>query len=104
MAIIKNSTNYRDFPADAVVKNLPCKAGDMDSIPGWRTKIPCATRPLSPGAQLLNPRAQESVRHSEGSCTMQQGPHVLQLRPDAAKYINKYFLKKVYGDDRGWDG
>ena len=35
-----------DFPGGPVVKNLPCKAGDMGSIPGWGTKIPhAATKP-----------------------------------------------------------
>jgi len=30
-----------DFPSDPVVKNPLCNA-DMDSIPGWGTKIPHA--------------------------------------------------------------
>ena len=38
----------KDFPDGPVVKNLPCKAGDMGSIPGWGTKIPHATEQLSP--------------------------------------------------------
>ena len=32
-----------DFPSGPVVKNPPCNAGDMGSIPGWGTKIPQAT-------------------------------------------------------------
>ena len=31
-----------------MVKNLPSNAGDAGSIPGWGTKIPHATRQLSP--------------------------------------------------------
>ena len=27
-------------------KNLPYEAGVMGSIPGWGTKIPCATKPV----------------------------------------------------------
>ena len=30
-----------------MVKNPPCNAGDLGSIPGWGTKIPQATEPLS---------------------------------------------------------
>ena len=28
----------RDFPDGPVVKNPPCKAGNMGSIPGWGTQ------------------------------------------------------------------
>ena len=34
----------RHFPGGPVVKNLPCNAGDVRSIPGWGTKIPYAIR------------------------------------------------------------
>ena len=30
-----------------MVKNPPCNAGDLGSIPGWGTKIPQAMEPLS---------------------------------------------------------
>ena len=36
-------TNFQDFPHSPVVKNLPCNAGDVDSIPGWGAKISLAT-------------------------------------------------------------
>ena len=39
-----------DFPGGPVVKNLPCKAGDTGSIPGWGSKIPHAEEQLSPCA------------------------------------------------------
>ena len=35
------------FPRGPVVKNQPCNAGDMDSIPDQRTMIPHATEQLS---------------------------------------------------------
>ena len=38
----------KDFPGAPVVKNLPSNAGDVGSSPGWGTKIPHATRQLSP--------------------------------------------------------
>ena len=37
-----------DFPGSPVVKNLPCKAGDVGLIPSRRTKIPQAMEQLSP--------------------------------------------------------
>ena len=40
----------KDFPGGPVVKNLPCKAGDTGSIPGWGTKIPHAEEQLTPHA------------------------------------------------------
>ena len=40
----------RDFPGGPVVKNLPCSAGNVGSIPGQGTKIPHATGQLSPRA------------------------------------------------------
>ena len=43
-------TWVRDFPGDPVVKNPPCDARDMGSIPGQRTKIPHAEEQLSPRA------------------------------------------------------
>ena len=36
-----------DFPGGPVVKNPPCNAEDVSSIPGQGTKIPHATEPLS---------------------------------------------------------
>ena len=40
----------RDFPGGPVVKNLPCNAGNVGSIPGWGTKIPHYLVQLSPTA------------------------------------------------------
>ena len=36
-------TCMRDFPDGPVVKNPPFNSGDVGSIPGQGTKIPCAT-------------------------------------------------------------
>ena len=38
-----------------MVKNPPSNAGDMDSIPGWGTKIPHAAGQLSPRAATTEP-------------------------------------------------
>ena len=45
----------RDFPGGPVVKNLPAKAGDVDSISGWGIKIPHASGQLSPSATTTEP-------------------------------------------------
>ena len=37
-----------DVPGCPVVKNLPCSAGDVHSIPGQGTEIPEAVEQLSP--------------------------------------------------------
>ena len=42
----------RDFPGGPVVRNLPCNAKDMGSVPGRATKTPHAMEQLSPCAQL----------------------------------------------------
>ena len=60
----KKKVLRRDFPSGPAVKNLPCNAGDMGSIPGLQTKIPQAA-----GQQRGCP---------------------LQLRPNTAKQIYKY--------------
>ena len=38
-----------DYTGGPVLKNPPCNAGDLGSIPGKGTKIPHATEQLSPG-------------------------------------------------------
>ena len=48
-----------DFPGGPMVKNLPCNAGDVSSIPGQGTKIPQAAEQLSPGT-----RTPESTHHN----------------------------------------
>lgn len=50
---VQNSKTSRDFPGGPLVKNLPCSAGDVGSIPSWGIKILQAVRLLSP--QLWNP-------------------------------------------------
>ena len=49
----KPRKNKRDFPGGSVVKNLLCNAGDMGSIPVWRTKIPQAVGQLSRSSRAL---------------------------------------------------
>ena len=47
-----------DFPGGPVVKNLPCNAGVMGSIPDWGTKIPHsrATKSAGPDNWALTPQ------------------------------------------------
>ena len=44
-----------DFPGGLVVKNLPCNARDMGSIPGLGTKIAHAVEQLNPRATTPEP-------------------------------------------------
>ena len=41
-----------NFPGGPVVKNPPCSAGNMGSIPGGETKIPYAVEQLNPGTTM----------------------------------------------------
>ena len=41
---------HYDFPGGSGVKNLPCNAGAVGLIPGWKTKVPDAVEQLSPHA------------------------------------------------------
>ena len=51
--------NFEKYPGDLphgpVVKNLPCKAGDVGLIPGRGTKPPHAREQLSPHATTTEP-------------------------------------------------
>ena len=68
-----------DFPGGPVVTNPPCNAGNAGSIPGRGTKIPYACEQLIPRTTTKDPAWHE------------EGPNLLQLRPDAA---NKDPFKK----------
>ena len=61
-----------DFSGGPVVRNLPCIAGDIGSIPGWGTNIPHAAEQLSPSATTKILCATTKTQCSQ---------------------INKYFLK-----------
>ena len=74
-----------DFPGGPVVKNLPCNAGDMCSIPSGETEIPHVSEQLNPHVKTTVPElsgagatARELIYHNERFCMM-------QLRPDATK-------------------
>ena len=62
----------RDFPGGAVAKNLPCRAGDVCSLPDQ-------------GGKISHAAAGESVCHSERSRAMPGRSHRPQLRPSATK-------------------
>ena len=54
-----------DFPGCPVVKKSPCDAGDAGLIPGWRAKIPHASKQLSPCASTAEAR----MPQLENPCT-----------------------------------
>ena len=47
--------NIGDFPGGPVVKNPPCNAGDVGSIPGQGTKISHVAGQLSPCTTTTEP-------------------------------------------------
>ena len=51
---------FRDFSGGPGVKNLPSNAGDMDSIPGWGTKIPLVKGQISPHSATVEPTCSEA--------------------------------------------
>ena len=51
----KKNPTRGNFPGGPVVKNLPCNAGDVGSIPGWGTKIPHAAGQLGSCATTIEP-------------------------------------------------
>ena len=61
----KHSRKYiqRDFPGGPVVKNLPCNAEDLGSIPGWGTKIPRAMELLNPCTATIDPMRCNKIPH-----------------------------------------
>ena len=62
----------RDFSDGPVVKNLPCRAGDMGSVLGQGTKIPHASAAKPLCSQLLSPHALEPMRPNGRVCALQQ--------------------------------
>jgi len=54
-------TYYRDFPGGPVVKNLPCSARDVSSVPGQGTKIAQAIGQVSPHATTKTQHSQINI-------------------------------------------
>ena len=73
-----------DFPGGPPIKNLPFNAGDMNPIPGWRSKIPHASKQLSPctSATETASMTREALCHNSSRVA----PQRCQMpKPDAAK-------------------
>ena len=84
-----------DFLGGPVVKNLPCNAGDVGSIPGWGTRIPHVVEQLS-----LHAATREFDCCNERSLMMQQKFHMLQLRQ--INQSNKQTNKKNQCQKTNW--
>lgn len=75
-----------DSPAGPVPKNVPCRAGDVSSIPGQGTNTPQALEQLSPRAASTETYTSQRARMPHGKI-----PHYTaeipwpQLRLDAVK-------------------
>ena len=56
-----------------MVKNPPCNAGDVGSIPDQGTKIPHAVKQLSPRATITEPRCLSPCATTRGRVCVPQG-------------------------------
>lgn len=52
-----------EFPGGLLVKNPPCNVGDVDSTPGWETKIP-----ICPGQLSWRATAKDSAGSNKDPC------------------------------------
>ena len=100
------------------MKNLPCKGGDEGSVPGRRTKIPCAVEQLSPSAEAAEARGpgahgprllspQGTARTLCGATREPAGcDRVLHppLRPAAAQRVNTVNIKQGRRRGTAWSG
>ena len=71
MAPCLKNVQFGDFPSGPGVKNLPCNAGDMASIPDQGTKNPPAAEQLSQGATT---RESTTRRTSRAATKTQHSP------------------------------
>ena len=62
-----------DFPDGLVVRNLPCNAGDLSSIPGQGTKTPRAAGQLGWPVVTTEP-----VLHKQSLCIILKRSHTMQ--------------------------
>ena len=74
-----------------MIKNLPCNAGDVGSIPGLGSKIPYPMEHLDPNTSTTKPTAttRASVHHSERSHMMLRRLCMLLVRPDQPNNVDK---------------
>ena len=56
---------FGDLTSGPVIKNIPCRAGDVCSVPGQGTKIPQAVEQLSPWATTRVQAPQERIPRGE---------------------------------------
>ena len=94
ICIFKNF--FRDFPGGLVVKDPPCHAEDVASIPGQGTKIPQAAEQLILLTATTEP-IYSRIRMLQGKILHDTAEiHLLQTEPEAAKYFkNIFFCKKL---------
>ena len=85
-------TVFLDFPGSPVVKNIPCDAGDLGSIPGWGTQILHTMGQLRPHAI------------TKEACTLQGRPNVAKtfkkLKHNSISFLYRCRVQdlKQFGD------
>ena len=86
----KKHTAIRDFPGGPVVRNLPCNAGNVGSIPGWGTKIPRVVGATEP--MCLNYRTRNKTTTKDPTCHDQdsmQSDKQIKITPEKAIAIGQ---------------
>ena len=79
-----------------MVKNLPCSAGDVGLVPGWRTKVPHAEeqlRALTTARESVHLANRESIGCDERSCICDKDPVGCKDLTQPNRQMNKYFKR-----------
>ena len=100
--------NFWDFPGGPVVKNLPHNAGDANSIPGRRTKVPHAVEQLSPSTTSRESvSCNDPARCSEHpECCHSTKTRHSQINEQTSKIVKKkkeFLLRKEISHRMGKD-
>ena len=100
----------RDIPGGWAVKNLPCSADDIGSIPGWVTKVSHAVEQPSPWATATGPTHSgtqgpqlESMHRSERALITRRRCWVpVTTRAAAAKFKINFKIYIFKGTIKYW--
>ena len=89
-ALQRNRAKTWDSPDGPGVKNLPCNAEDIGSVPGQRTKNPHAVERLS-----LHATTRESMHHLENPTSHNSDPMQPNKQKNKVKKKSELFILNV---------
>ena len=76
-----------------MIKNLPCNAGDMGSIPGWGTKIPPAMEQLiqvPATTEARKPQLESTTTEDPAGCAKTQGKQITKKNICKNQHVLKF--------------